>query len=69
MAAGRLQPSPAVIRELTALAADRGVSRHDRIGALRGLAKASPARARKLAAGLMTDPERAVAAVARRIGQ
>lgn len=69
MAAGRLHPSPAVVRALAKLAADPTASRHDRIGALRGLAKASPDRARKLAAGLMTGSDRGLAAVARKIGR
>jgi hypothetical protein len=67
MAAGRLHPSPAVVRELARLAADPAASRSDRLAALHGLVQASPERGRALAASMQLDADRAVAAVAKRL--
>jgi hypothetical protein len=68
-AAGRLRPSARVVGELARMAADPSASTHDRIGALGGLAKASPARARRLAAELGSDLDGGLAAVARRMAR
>ncbi|WP_437594417.1 hypothetical protein [Sorangium sp. So ce1000] len=59
-AAARSSASPRVIAELQAFAADPRLPRRARLGAVQGVASASPAAARALAARLVADPDRVV---------
>ncbi|WP_437312129.1 hypothetical protein [Sorangium sp. So ce388] len=66
-AAGRAAtPSAPVLAELQALAADPRLPRRARLGAIQGLASASPAAARALAARLAADPDAVVGRMATR---